>query len=388
MSKTLPTVIDLARELIRRESITPHDAGCQDLIRERLEPLGFTCRDMPFGEVSNLWARHGTAEPLFVFAGHTDVVPPGTVSDWRHPPFAAEVADGYLWGRGAADMKGGLAAMTCALEEFVRAVPDHPGSVALLLTSAEETASPDGTKRVMQELIAAGETPTWSIVGEPSSLERVGDQARHGRRGSITFRLRVRGVQGHVAYPHGADNPIHRLVAILAELQRREWDTGDRDFPSSGFQVVSVNAGVGAENVIPPEASAVFNFRYGPAQSAEKLQARVAEVVSAYSESCEIQIHDAGRPFITRSGRLLEATAEAIEAHTGSQPVFSTSGGTSDGRFIAPAGVEVVELGPTNVTIHAVDERIGIDELPQLVAIYTGILQRLLSADGGHTSIP
>jgi len=378
MSKTLPAVIELARELIRRESITPHDAGCQELLTQRLEPLGFRCRPMPFGEVSNLWARHGTAEPLFVFAGHTDVVPPGTVSDWRYPPFAAEVADGFLWGRGAADMKGGLAAMSCALEEFVRAVPEHTGSVALLVTSAEETASPDGTKRVMQELVAEGETPTWSIVGEPSSLERVGDQARHGRRGSITFRLRVGGVQGHVAYPQAADNPIHRLVAILAELQRREWDTGDRDFPSSGFQVVSVNAGVGAENVIPPEASAVFNFRYGPAQSAEALQKSVSEVVAAYSDCCEIEVHDAGRPFITRSGRLLEATAEAVEAQTGSRPVFSTSGGTSDGRFIAPAGVEVIELGPTNSTIHAVDERIGLDELPRLLAMYTSILQKLL----------
>lgn len=378
MSKTFPAVIELARELIRRESITPHDAGCQDLLVEQLEPLGFDCQRMPFGEVSNLWARHGTAGPLFVFAGHTDVVPPGAVSNWRYPPFAAEVADGYLWGRGAADMKGGLAAMTCALQEFVSAVPEHDGSVALLVTSAEETSSPDGTKRVMQELVARGQTPTWSIIGEPSSVERVGDQARHGRRGSITFRLRVGGVQGHVAYPQAADNPIHRLVSILAELQRREWDAGDRDFSASCFQVVSMTAGVGAENVIPPEAAAVANFRYGPAQSAEALRKSVAEVVAAYSDCCEIEVHDAGRPFVTRSGHLLEATAEAVETHTGSRPVFSTSGGTSDGRFIAPAGVEVVELGPTNSTIHAVNERIGLDELPQLVAMYSSILRKLL----------
>nr|WP_253447570.1 succinyl-diaminopimelate desuccinylase [Natronospira proteinivora] len=367
----------LAMHLIRQVSITPADAGCQQIIAEYLETLGFDCEHLRYGEVDNLWAVRGDSGPLFCFAGHTDVVPTGPAENWTHPPFDPVEADGWLWGRGSADMKGGLAAMLVAVRDFLALYPDPGMRLAFLITSDEEGPAQDGTKRVMQTLNERGVKIDYCVVGEPSSREQVGDVVRHGRRGSLSGQVTVRGIQGHVAYPQNADNPIPRLTAALTELSARQWDEGDDDFPPTSFQTSNFNAGTGANNVIPGTAEAWFNFRYSPHQTPEGLQAVVSEVFQRHAPEHAFFWRDSGRPFITRGGKLLEAVRRAVTEKAGINPEFSTSGGTSDGRFIAPTGTELVELGPTNATIHAVDERIGVHELETLRQSYQAILEHL-----------
>ncbi len=374
--------LDLARELIARPSVTPEDAGCQGLMIARLERLGFHVEPLPWGEVSNFWARRGTDGPLFVFAGHTDVVPPGPLEAWRSHPFAPEVRDDHLYGRGAADMKGSLAAMVVACERFLARHPDHRGSIGFLVTSDEEGPAVDGTVRVVQHLRQRGEQIDYCLVGEPSSSERLGDVVKIGRRGSLGGRLTVLGVQGHVAYPEKADNPIHRLAPALAELCAAEWDAGNRDFPPTSFQVSNIHGGTGAENVIPAEVVVDFNFRFSTESTAEGLQARVNGILDRHGLRRKLAWRLSGNPFLTARGALVEAVSGAVAAHCGYRPELSTSGGTSDGRFIAPTGAEVVELGPINATIHQVDERVRVEDLERLTAIYEDILSRLL-AEGG-----
>jgi len=367
----------LASELIRRRSVTPEDAGCQAWIAEFLESLGFECEHLRYGEVDNLWAVRGESGPLFCFAGHTDVVPTGPEENWTHPPFEATEADGCLWGRGSADMKGGLAAMMVAVRDFLSEHPNPGMRLAFLITSDEEGPAQDGTKRVMQTLNERGIKIDYCVVGEPSSKKQVGDVVRHGRRGSLSGQVIVKGLQGHVAYPQNADNPIPRLAAALTELSTQQWDQGDADFPPTSFQISNFNAGTGANNVIPGTAEAWFNFRYSPQQTPEGLQSAVEEVFRRHAPDHEFFWRDSGRPFITRGGALLEATREAIKETADIAAEFSTSGGTSDGRFIAPTGTQLLELGPTNATIHAVDERIGLNELPTLSKAYGHILRRM-----------
>lgn len=374
------SVLSLTEALIARDSVTPRDAGCLDLIRGRLEPLGFRAEPMRFGEVDNLWLRRGTGHPLFVFAGHTDVVPPGPLNAWHTPPFTPTVRDGILYGRGAADMKGSLAAMVVACEEFVIAHPDHRGSVALLLTSDEEGPAVDGTVRVVEALTQRGETIDWCLVGEPSSAREVGDVIKNGRRGSLSATLQVLGRQGHVAYPHLAENPIHGVAPALAELSTTEWDRGNRFFPPTSFQISNIHAGTGAGNVIPGNVEIHFNFRYATASSAEDLKARVHEVLVRHGLRYSLEWTHSGRPFLTPEGELVTHSQSAVMEVTGHDCELSTSGGTSDGRFIAPTGAEVVELGPVNGSIHQVDEHVRVEELETLARIYRRILERLLSA--------
>lgn len=371
-------VLDLACELIRRPSVTPDDAGCQDLLAERLAAAGFRCESLRYGAVDNLWARRGEAGPLLVFAGHTDVVPPGPLDDWNTNPFRPEIDAGMLQGRGAADMKGSLAAMICAAEAFAREHPDHGGSIGFLLTSDEEGLALDGTRRVMETLAGRGEHIDWCVVGEPSSVDRAGDTIRRGRRGSITGRLTVLGRQGHVAYPENADNPIHAVLPALAELATMEWDAGYPDFPPTSFQVANFTAGTGADNVIPGRAEVQFNLRYSPALTPENIQATVTRVLESHAVRYDLDWHDSGRPFHTPDGTLLEAVVSAVRAHTGSAPALSTGGGTSDGRFIAPTGAHVVELGPVNATIHQANERVHVEELETLGGMYRRVLEQLL----------
>ncbi len=373
-------VLDYARALIARPSVTPDDAGCQRLIAEWLEPLGFQPEWMHFGEVENLWLRRGTEGPLFVFAGHTDVVPPGPEKAWATPPFEPVVRDGMLHGRGAADMKGSLAAMVAACHRFVAKDPRHRGSIALLLTSDEEGPAVNGTVKVVETLQARGERIDWCLVGEPSCAERFGDTIKNGRRGSITGSLRVLGKQGHVAYPHLADNPIHRFAPALAELVAVEWDQGNAFFPPTTFQVANIHAGTGASNVIPGELEVQFNLRFSTELTDAEIRRRVHDLLDRRGLRYELQWTLSGQPFLTPEGRLVEATRRAVVATTGIEPALSTGGGTSDGRFIAPTGAEVVEFGPVNATIHQVDERVGVDELKALVDVYTGVLEELLSA--------
>lgn len=371
-------LLDLARELIRRPSVTPDDAGCQALLAGRLAAAGFRCESLRYGAVDNLWARRGESAPLLVFAGHTDVVPPGPLDDWATDPFRPEIDDGVLRGRGAADMKGALAAMVVAAERFAREHPDHAGSVGFLITSDEEGLALDGTRRVMETLAARGEQIDWCVVGEPSSLERVGDNLRRGRRGSLTGRLTVLGTQGHVAYPDQADNPIHAALPALAELAATEWDEGYPDFPATSFQVANFIAGTGADNVIPGRAEIQFNLRYSPALAPEDIQAAVASVLEQHAVQYDLDWHDSGRPFHTPDGALLDAVVAAVEERTGTRPALSTGGGTSDGRFIAPTGAHVVELGPVNATIHQANESVHVAELETLGGMYQRVLERLL----------
>lgn len=375
----MSTVVDLASELIRRASVTPDDAGCQALIAERLAGAGFAIERLRYGEVDNLWATHGEGAPVLVFLGHTDVVPPGPAESWTSAPFEPTVRDGRLYGRGAADMKSGVAAMTLALDEFVRAHADHVGTVALLLTSDEEGAAKDGVRRVAEEFRRRDQRIDWCVVGEPSSRERLGDLIRVGRRGSLTGRLVVRGVQGHVAYPDQARNPIHAFAAALAELVAIEWDRGNDAFPPTSFQISNVNAGTGADNVIPGELRAVFNFRFGTASRADALRARVEDVLRGHGVDASIDWWLSGEPFLTREGRLRDAVVAAVADQCGITPEASTGGGTSDGRFIAPLGAEVVELGPVNASIHKIDECIALAELERLPALYRSIAERLLA---------
>ena len=374
MSPTL----ELARALIRRPSVTPNDAGCQDLMAERLAAIGFSIEPMPFGEVTNLWARRGDSGPLLCLAGHTDVVPPGPLEDWTSPPFEPTLRDGRLSGRGAADMKGSLAAMVTAVEGFVAEHPGHRGSIAFLLTSDEEGPSVDGTVRVVERLQARGERIDWALVGEPSSRERLGDTIKNGRRGSLNGFLRVHGKQGHVAYPQLAKNPFHASAQALANLCAEVWDQGNAHFPATSLQIANLQMGTGAENLIPGRLTAQFNLRFSTELTAEAIDQRVRRILDAGGFAYDLTWRLSGNPFLTPAGELVEAAREAIAQIQGIETQLSTSGGTSDGRFIAPLGTQVVELGPVNASIHQVDEHVGVEELERLSAIYRRILERLL----------
>ena len=374
----MSATFDLACELIRRPSVTPDDAGCQALMAARLRRLGFRIEPLRFGDVDNLWARRGDADPLFCFAGHTDVVPPGPAASWASPPFEPSVRRGQLYGRGAADMKGSLAAMITATEAFVAERPGHRGSVAFLLTSDEEGPAVDGTVRVVETLETRGEKIAWCLVGEPTSVDRIGDVIKNGRRGSLNGRLRVLGRQGHVAYPHLALNPVHAFAPVLAALVATEWDRGNAHFPPTTFQISNLNAGTGAENVIPGELTAWLNFRFSTEVDAPTLQRRVEALLDAAGTRYELEWRLSGNPFLTPAGELVDAARAAVRAVGGYDPELSTSGGTSDGRFIAPTGAQVLELGPRNATIHQVDECVGVDELDALHGIYLEVLRRLL----------
>lgn len=371
-------VIDFLCDLIRRRSVTPDDAGCQALLIERLERLGFRCETMQFEDVTNLWARRGDASPVLCFAGHTDVVPPGDEREWHSDPFEPTFRDGMLYARGSADMKSGLAAMIVALEDFVAAHPDHAGSLAMLITSDEEGHARDGTLRVMAALEARGEHIDWCVLGEPSSQDRLGDIVRIGRRGSLSGILTVRGIQGHVAYPQLADNPIRRFAPVLAELHDISWDNGNAFFPPTSFQVVDVRAGVGAPNVTPGELTARFNFRYSTEWTHESLKQRVEAVFDAHDIDYQLDWHLSGEPFLTSPGRLIDAVRQCVVEHTGAEPELSTGGGTSDGRFISPAGTDVIELGPVNASIHKIDEHVRVDDVVRLTHMYRRIAELLL----------
>ena len=369
-------ILELTRELVARASVTPDDAGCQSLMAARLEALGFRIESLPFGDVENLWARLGDAEPVFCFAGHTDVVPPGALGEWHSLPFVPEEKAGWLYGRGTADMKASLAAMIVACERFLaRATPR--GSIAFLITSDEEGPAQDGTRAVMEQLQARGETIQYCLVGEPSSAERLGDTVRVGRRGSLSGDVTVRGIQGHVAYPDIARNPVHEVLPVLSELTRIRWDEGNEHFPPTTFQVSNINSGTGFRNVIPGELELKFNLRYCTEQTMEGLSSRISELLGEAGLDYSVAWRDAGRPFLTAPGEMTNAVSAAIEDVAGFAPELSTGGGTSDGRFIAPTGAQVVELGPVNASIHKVNERVRIDDLEPLAAMYEGILSRL-----------
>lgn len=370
--------IALLEDLVRRPSVTPLDAGCQAMLAARLEPLGFRCESLPFGEVANLWARRGSAAPLLCFAGHTDVVPPGNADAWETEPFEPVLRGGRLYGRGTADMKGGLAAMIVAAEQFIADHPDHPGSIAFLLTSDEEGRARDGTLKVIQTLNARDEHIDWCVLGEPSSEKAVGDTVRIGRRGSLSGRLTIKGLQGHVAYPDLADNPITRFAPVLGELCATQWDDGNEHFPPTSFQVVELASSGGAPNVTPAELFARFNFRYCTEWNHERLKSAVEQILAAHQLNYELAWHLSGEPFLTVPGRLTEAVSRAVREMTGQCPLLSTGGGTSDGRFIAPAGADVVELGPVNATIHKVNEYVEVDEIAALCAMYRRTLELLL----------
>jgi len=370
--------LELAHELLRRPSVTPEDGGCQALIAQRLAALGFRVEFMPFNAVTNLWARRGDSAPLFCFAGHTDVVPPGPREHWDSDPFEPEVRDGLLYGRGACDMKGDIAAMVTAVEGFIRDHPDHPGSIAFLITSDEEGPSIDGTARVVETLEARQEKIDWCLVGEPSSHERVGDTLKNGRRGSLNGFLKVMGKQGHVAYPDRALNPLHILAPFLVELVDEEWDQGNAFFPATTFQIANLNMGTGAENVIPGTLTAQFNLRFSTELDAETIQRRVVAILDRGGFVYELIWRLSGNPFLTPAGALVEAASAAVREIMGYRPELSTDGGTSDGRFIAPTGAQVLELGAVNASIHQVNECVGVQELEQLSAIYRRILEKLL----------
>lgn len=371
-------VTALLCDLLRRRSVTPDDAGCQALLAERLAGLGFACESLPFGNVTNLWARRGSAAPLLCFAGHTDVVPPGDSAAWQSDPFEPVLRDGFLYARGAADMKGSLASMVVAVENFVEEHPDHPGSIAFLVTSDEEGPARDGTLQVMKTLSARGEKIDWCVVGEPSSQSELGDIVRIGRRGSLSGALTVRGVQGHVAYPELADNPIRRFAPALAELYATRWDEGNDYFPPTGFEFVAIESNAGASNVTPGELRARVNFRYSTEWNHGGLKQKFERILRSHELEFDVRWHLSGEPFLTPPGKLTDAVSQAVLDATGSRPELSTGGGTSDGRFIAPSGAEVVELGPINASIHKVDEHVRVADLPKLSAIYRRILELLL----------
>jgi len=375
----VPTdTLHLAKQLIARPSVTPQDAGCLDLIEARLAPLGFRCERISANGTDNLWARRGNAAPLVCLAGHTDVVPTGPLEHWVSDPFTPTVRDGALYGRGAADMKTSLAAFVAAIEGFVAAHPRHAGSIAVLFTSDEEGPALDGTVKVVEALRDRGEKMDYCIVGEPTCVERLGDTIKNGRRGSLSGNLVVKGVQGHVAYPHLAKNPIHEFAAALAELARTKWDDGNEFFPPTTWQVSNFTAGTGANNVIPGEAHVKFNFRFSTASTLESLQTRVIGILDRHGLNYHLEWRYDGRPFLTRPGDLVDAVARAIRTVTGVETRISTSGGTSDGRFIADICPQVIEFGPTNATIHKVNECINLRELEELPKIYQQTLVNLL----------
>ncbi len=372
----------LAQELISRPSVTPDDAGCQSVLAARLGDIGFQLEPLRFGDVDNLWARRGTEAPLLVFAGHTDVVPAGPEDAWSSPPFEPGVRDGRLYGRGAADMKSSLAAMVCACESFVAAHPQHAGSIGFLITSDEEGPATDGTAKVVEHLQARDERMDWCIVGEPSSSRTLGDVIKVGRRGSLSAALTVRGIQGHVAYPHLADNPVHRFAPVLQKLVGTVWDQGDRHFPPTSLQVSNIRAGAGAGNVIPGELVVDFNLRYSTQSCHDSIKSRVIGLLDEGNLDYEIEWSHSGRPFLTRPGCLINAIQETISLELGITTELSTGGGTSDGRFIAPTGTEVVELGPLNASIHKVDEHVSVSDIDTLARLYGQILERLLKPKG------
>ncbi|MBK8185509.1 MAG: succinyl-diaminopimelate desuccinylase [Candidatus Competibacteraceae bacterium] len=384
----MDATLELALDLLRRPSITPEDAGCQAVMIARLEALGFQAERLRFGVVDNFWARFGDSDPLFTFAGHTDVVPPGPLERWRSPPFEPTAHDGYLYGRGAADMKGSLAAMVTACERFLTACPQPRGSIAFLITSDEEGAAVDGTVKVVERLEQRGEKMRWCLVGEPSCANQLGDTLKNGRRGSLNGRLLLRGEQGHVAYPHLAQNPIHAIGPLLTALADEVWDQGHDFFPPTSFQISNLRAGSGAVNIVPGELEMLFNFRFSPAVTVDQLRERTRllidtgllneEIKTGQVFQYEVEWSLSGPPFFTPPADLVAAAMAAIRAETGLEAALSTSGGTSDGRFIAPTGAQVIELGPLNATIHKIDECVPIDDLARLSRIYEGILNRLL----------
>jgi succinyl-diaminopimelate desuccinylase len=370
--------LELAKQLIARPSVTPRDEGCQELMIARLEPLGFRVERLRFGDVDNFWAVRGTGKPILAFAGHTDVVPPGPREAWASDPFDPQVRDGYLYGRGAADMKSSLAAFVTSIEDFVGANPGHKGTIALLITSDEEGPSVNGTVKVIEWLNARGVKMDYCVIGEPSCVHKFGDTLKHGRRGSLGGRLRVLGKQGHVAYPHLALNPVHAAAPVLAELVAAEWDQGNADFPKTSFQISNIHAGTGAENVIPGTLDVWFNFRHSTVLTDTDLKRRVEDLLMRHGVKFELSWSESGKPFLTRSRKLIETVQASAKAEIGVTPEPSTSGGTSDGRFIAPTGAEVVELGPRNATIHQVNECVAVEDLDKLRRVYLGIMQRIL----------
>ncbi len=372
-------VLHLTEELIRRPSVTPLDEGCQQLMADRLSALGFDIESMFFEDTLNLWARRGQGKPLFCFAGHTDVVPTGPLEQWDSPPFEPEIRDGLLYGRGTADMKGSLAAMIVATERFLAKKPQLTGDIAFLITSDEEGPFINGTKRVIETLEARQEKISWCLVGEPSSTNQVGDVIKNGRRGSLTGYLKVKGVQGHVAYPHLVDNPIHKAAPALAALSTEVWDHGNAFFPATSFQISNIHAGTGATNVVPGELSLTFNFRYSTEVTAEQLQQRVLALLDQHQLNYDIDWVLNGLPFLTDRGPLVEAAAKAVRQVQGFETSLETTGGTSDGRFIAPTGAQVVELGPCNGTIHKINEHVRVADLDLLTDMYEAILWHLLT---------
>lgn len=377
----MSAVLDLTQELVRRKSVTPDDGGCQMLIADRLAKLGFKAERMRFGDVDNLWVTHGEGGPVFSFLGHTDVVPTGNITQWSSDPFVPTIRDGRLYGRGAADMKAGVAAMVVTLEEFVAANPHHTGTVGLLLTSDEEgPTNLFGVRRVVEEFRTRGQRIDWCVVGEPSSSQRLGDIVRVGRRGSLSGKLTVRGVQGHVAYPDKVRNPIHLAAPALAELAETKWDEGNAEFPPTSFQISNINAGTGALNVVPGTLVVDFNFRFCTASTSQSLRDRTETMLRKHALDFAIDWNVSGEPFLTHDGKLRRAAMQSIEEICGIKPTADTGGGTSDARFIAPMGAEVVEIGPVNASIHKIDEHVSIDELETLPRLFLRIMEKLFSA--------
>jgi len=371
--------LKLACDLIARPSITPDDAGCQEMLIERLNAIGFECETMVFDDVTNLWARRGSEAPLLAFAGHTDVVPTGPLDQWHSDPFEPEIRNGMLYGRGAADMKSSIAAMVTACERVFGQHSDHQGSIALLITSDEEAIAINGTVKVIETLEARGEKIDWALIGEPSSQERVGDVVKNGRRGSIGAKLVINGIQGHVAYPHKVDNPIHRAMPALHELTRHEWDQGNSFFPPTSFQISNINSGTGAHNVVPGHAEVLFNLRYSTEIDAHKIIETTRTILDKHELDYDIDWSISGYPFLTPEGELVNAAQQAIRKHVGITPSLETTGGTSDGRFIAPTGAQVLELGPVNESIHKLNEHVSVDDLELLSKIYETMLEQLLT---------
>ncbi len=374
-------VLELACELISRASVTPDDAGCQALLGARLARAGFAIESLRFGQVDNLWASHGSGAPVLVLLGHTDVVPPGPTRAWASDPFVPVVRDGVLYGRGAADMKGSVAAFVVAAERFVAAHPDHPGTLALLLTSDEEGDAIDGVRKVAATFRERGQRIDWCITGEPSSTARLGDLLRVGRRGSLSGTLVVKGVQGHVAYPHKARNPIHQAAPALAELVARQWDAGYESFPPTSLQISNLHAGAGANNVIPGELQVLFNLRYNPHWDAPRLEREITALLDRHGLEYELRWHRSGEPFHTPEGRLRAVAREVLAGFSGAPPEESTGGGTSDARFIAPLGAQCIEVGPVNASIHQVDEHVSVADLEALPDLYLRLVERLLSGE-------
>lgn len=372
-------VVKTTLDLVSRQSVTPKDEGCQVYMDAILGPLGFNNESMVFEDTTNMWSRKGTDKPVFCFAGHTDVVPTGPAERWKYPPFEPTIADGFIYGRGAADMKGSLAAMLCATERFVKDYPDHKGSIAYLITSDEEGPFINGTTRVIDTLEARNEKIDYCIVGEPSSTVNTGDVIKNGRRGSLTGDLTVKGIQGHVAYPHLVKNPIHAVAPVLAELASTTWDQGNSFFPPTSFQVSNIHAGTGAGNVVPGAVEVCFNFRFSTEVTDQQLIEKVIAVLAKHDIDYDIAWTFNGQPFITERGTLVDAVVESIKEVTGIDTELSTAGGTSDGRFIAPTGAQVIELGPENATIHKVDERVNIENIKSLEHIYYATLVRVLA---------